>query len=84
MTKPAIRLKCDSVPYRKGFIEVVGGIHDGCVNLESWVIHAERELDEIDWVADERVGGFGRGCEYGAGIDGRTSPHVRQRIDRSR
>lgn len=29
-------IKCDSVEYRQGFIEVTPGIHDGCVNIEAW------------------------------------------------
>lgn len=33
--KPTM-IKCDSVEYRQGFIEVTENIHPGCVNIEAW------------------------------------------------
>lgn len=40
--------KCNEIRYRKGFIEVVGGIHDGCINLETWGIHPDVDISSID------------------------------------
>ncbi|KJG03050.1 hypothetical protein [Photobacterium angustum] len=31
-------IKCDSIAYRKGYVEVCGGIHSDCINLEVWNI----------------------------------------------
>tara|TARA_R110000764_G_scaffold97406_6_gene181658 strand:+ start:37 stop:309 length:273 start_codon:yes stop_codon:yes gene_type:complete len=42
------RIKFNSVSYRQGFIEVIGGIHDGCVNIETTQIHPDRDITNID------------------------------------
>jgi hypothetical protein len=34
------RVRCDAVKYRQGFIEVIGQIHPGSVNLETWQVDA--------------------------------------------
>ncbi|MCG6202687.1 hypothetical protein [Psychromonas antarctica] len=31
-------IKCNSIEYRKGFIEVRGDIHNDCINVEIWNI----------------------------------------------
>ncbi|MEQ8211265.1 MAG: hypothetical protein RH917_15670 [Lacipirellulaceae bacterium] len=52
---PIIRLKCNSVPYRQGFIEVTPSIHDGHINIETWNIKPEASLDNVSWVDDRSV-----------------------------
>ena len=46
-------IRCNSIAYRKGFVEV-SRVHDGCVNLESWSVHSEAEISGID-IRDERI-----------------------------
>lgn len=38
------RLRCDSVKYRQGFVEVVGQIHPKLVSLETWQCHSDADL----------------------------------------
>ena len=38
------RVRCDSVRYRQGFIEVIPGIHAGLVNVETWEVSAEADI----------------------------------------
>ena len=49
------RIKCDSVAYRKGFIEVTPGIHDSCINIETWDIEADTSLANASWVDDSTI-----------------------------
>jgi hypothetical protein len=46
------RLKCDSIDYRQGFIEVIPAIHDGCINIETWQIDPHTNLSNAKWVDD--------------------------------
>lgn len=56
MSQPSpFRLKCESVPYRKGFVEVTPSIHDGCVNIETWEVHAEASLEDAEWMDDPSI-----------------------------
>lgn len=48
------RLRCHSIPYRQGFIEV-GAVHDGCVNVETWRLSADVDLSRVEWVSDDRL-----------------------------
>ena len=41
-------IKCNSVNYRKGYIEAKGNIHESCVNLEVWNIHPDTDISEIN------------------------------------
>lgn len=41
-------IKCNNVNYRKGFIEVECGIHEGCVNLEVTGIHPDTDISDIE------------------------------------
>jgi hypothetical protein len=43
-----IRVRCDAVKYRQGFVEVIAGIHSGLVNLETWQICPEADLFALD------------------------------------
>jgi hypothetical protein len=56
MKIPSLRICCDNIPYRRGFIEV-STIHSRCVNLETWWVSAEWEapLTTLDAVTDEAV-----------------------------
>lgn len=42
------KIKCDTIGYRKGYIAVTPGIHAGCINIESWDVHADVDLAEMD------------------------------------
>ncbi|AZZ90695.1 hypothetical protein EUZ85_08205 [Hahella sp. KA22] len=47
-------IKCNSIEYRKGYIEVLAGIHDECVNIEAWNIHPEVDITSLD-LGDESL-----------------------------
>ncbi|MFT4929960.1 MAG: hypothetical protein ACI8WB_006095 [Phenylobacterium sp.] len=34
-------IKCNSINYRQGYIEVLGNIHDGCINIETTQVHPD-------------------------------------------
>ena len=40
-------LKANTVNYRKGFIEVKGEIHPGCINIETWEIDANKDITKL-------------------------------------
>ena len=42
------KIKCNNVEYRKGFIEIIPNIHDGCINIETWNIHVDIDISNID------------------------------------
>ena len=42
-------LKCNSVDYRKGYIEVAPNIHPNCVNIELWEIRAEKDINNLSF-----------------------------------
>lgn len=52
-------IKCDSVKYRQGYIEVLGDVHSACVILEVWEIHVDCDISgvelEDDSITDEDV-----------------------------
>jgi hypothetical protein len=48
------RVRCDAVKYRQGFIEVLGQIHPGLVNVETWHVSAEADIAGLD-VESERL-----------------------------
>ncbi len=37
-------ITCNSIEYRKGYIEVLGNIHDNSINLEVWNIHPDTDI----------------------------------------
>jgi len=49
-----LRFRCDTVNYRKGFIEVMPGIHSGCINLECWQVQNDLDISGID-LLDQRI-----------------------------
>ena len=42
------KIRCNSIEYRQGFIEVLPGIHDGCINIETWEINSEINIKNLD------------------------------------
>ncbi len=46
------RVRCDAVKYRQGFIEVVGQIHPGLVNVETWQVSMEADLSGLNVESD--------------------------------
>lgn len=51
-------IKCHSINYRQGFIQVSAKVHDGCINLESWNIHSEVNIknhESLDELTDSSV-----------------------------
>ena len=42
------KIKCNNVDYRKGYIEVTPGIHDGCINIEAWDVHVDVDILSIE------------------------------------
>ena len=49
------RVKCDTIAYRKGFIEVTARIHDRCVCLETWDIDTDTSIADATWVDDSSI-----------------------------
>ena len=47
-----VKLKCNSVFYRKGFLEISAGIHAGCVNLEAWDIEPSLDISALEIGSD--------------------------------
>jgi hypothetical protein len=52
---PPFRLKCDSIAYRQGFIEVIPAIHDGCVNLETLQIDPNTCIGAATWLDEPPI-----------------------------
>ena len=52
-------IKANTINYRKGFIEVTPAIHYGCINIEAWNIHPDKDIRNIsvgmNMLADEDV-----------------------------
>jgi len=46
------RLRCCSIAYRQGFVEVTNA-HDGHVNLEAWHVAAAIDIAGVAWVSDD-------------------------------
>lgn len=51
------RVCCSSVAYRKGWIEVMPGVHVSSVNLETWEVSSEwsSPLTSVDAVPEEAI-----------------------------
>ena len=49
-----LKFRCDTIDYRKGFIEITPGIHGGCVNLECWQIQNDLDISGMD-LLDQRI-----------------------------
>lgn len=41
-------IRCNTISYRQGYIEVIGGIHEGLVNLETWDIDGRCDISNMD------------------------------------
>ena len=47
-------LKANSIGYRQGFIEVIGNIHPNSINIETWNINPDRNIEELS-LDDEEI-----------------------------
>ena len=51
------RVRCDAVKYRQGFIEVIGQMHPGLVNVETWQVSVDADITglypESDGLTDD-------------------------------
>ena len=43
-----MKMKCNNIYYRKGYIEVISNIHDDCINLEVTTIHPDIDISNIE------------------------------------
>lgn len=41
-------IKCNSIKYRKGFVEVRGDIHNDCINIETWNIDPDVNIANVN------------------------------------
>ncbi len=48
------KIRCASVDYRQGFIEVLPDVHPGTVNLEVWQVRSGLDLTGLE-LHDERL-----------------------------
>lgn len=42
------KIKCNTINYRKGLIEVSTGIHDSCINIEAWNINPDVDISDLE------------------------------------
>jgi hypothetical protein len=40
-------IKCNTVKYRQGYIEVSQDIHPGCINIETWDVHPDLDISSL-------------------------------------
>jgi len=45
-------VRCGAVKYRQGFVEVIGQIHPGLVNIETWQVGVEADISGVDLESD--------------------------------
>jgi hypothetical protein len=43
-----MKIKCNAVSYRKGFVELSENIHEDNINLEVWGVHPDYEIPHGD------------------------------------
>jgi hypothetical protein len=46
------KIKCNNIEYRKGYIEVIPDIHENHINLETWEVHPDIDISELDLTDD--------------------------------
>lgn len=51
---PEEKIRCASVDYRQGFIEVLPGVHPGAVNLEVWQVRSGLDISGLS-LDDQRL-----------------------------
>lgn len=49
-----MKIRCDSINYRKGFLEVCE-VHKGRINLEVWGVHPDVSVSSFDELSDEDI-----------------------------
>lgn len=40
------KIQCTGIPYRQGFIEVQPNIHEGFINIETWMVNSNIKLNK--------------------------------------
>lgn len=48
MKLSGVRLKVNTISYRKGFIEISAGIHENCINIETWDVLPDLDITNLD------------------------------------
>lgn len=52
-------IRCNSIVYRKDYIEIAAGIHDNCVNVEVTNIHPDKNIANLNLtdksISDENI-----------------------------
>lgn len=51
---PLNKIRCNSIGYRQGFIEILPNIHQGHINIEAWWVHPETDISNID-ISDDQI-----------------------------
>ena len=46
------RIKCNSINYRKGYVDVSEDVHQGFINIETWSVHPDCDISDIDLTDD--------------------------------
>ena len=46
------KIKCDNINYRKGFVEVASNIHKGFINVETWTIDPDFNIEKFKFGDD--------------------------------
>jgi hypothetical protein len=49
------QIRCDGILYRQGFIEVQPNIHDGFVNIETWMVNPALNIANAKSIADLEI-----------------------------
>ena len=47
-------IRCNSVSYRQGYIEVRTDIHEKCINIETWGINPEIDISNLE-LTDKKI-----------------------------
>ena len=55
MAAKQVRIRCSGVNYRQGFVEVSARIHEDMINLETWQVDPETNIDDCVWVDDPSI-----------------------------
>ncbi|AWM36229.1 hypothetical protein C1280_03855 [Gemmata obscuriglobus] len=48
-------MRCDAVKYRQGFVEVIGQVHPGLVNIETWQVSAAANISGLELESERLV-----------------------------
>ncbi len=42
------RIQCNDIAYRQGYIEILPNIHEGHINIETWMVAPENSMSNRD------------------------------------